>query len=394
MISVKSMLELFDKMQSGDLTVFQHRCVRIRNRNANCKKCAEACTSGCMSIENNRILVSPGNCIGCGTCATVCPTEALQAQHPSDSELRAKCAHVLQATDGIVVLACQQICKAATGLYDFSKVASVPCLGRIDESILADLSLGGARQIILTKGACESCPHRAGLDTAKKTTETFRTLLDAWNWNTDVRIADRFPSVVRKGTDYAYDEQRRAFFSQLKSSAQNLTVLAATQTLDDMTKGTETTAQKLVKVDNEGKLPQFVPHRRRRLLKDLRQMGNPQDILVETRLWGHVIIDFDRCNSCLMCSTFCPTGALSKLVDENGPCSVGHAPSLCVKCRCCEDICPVDAISLSDEVFAVDLAKGTVEKHEMRTAALTHGGPHSMVNAMRNYIACDQVYKR
>ena len=46
---------------------------------------------------------------------------------------------------------------------------------------------------------------------------------------------------------------------------------------------------------------------RERLLNNLATLGEPQDIMIETRLWGHVIIDPELCSSCQMCATFCPT---------------------------------------------------------------------------------------
>lgn len=70
-----------------------------------------------------------------------------------------------------------------------------------------------------------------------------------------------------------------------------------------------------------------------------------------------------------MCATFCPTGAISKFTDKDGTFGVEHFPGDCVKCRCCADICPQQALTLSDEVFAVDLLSGAVERYEMKPLA-------------------------
>ena len=68
---MSNLMELFEKLESQNITVHQNRCVTVRNRNASCMRCAEACTSGCISYDDNTIIIAPEKCVGCGTCATV-----------------------------------------------------------------------------------------------------------------------------------------------------------------------------------------------------------------------------------------------------------------------------------------------------------------------------------
>ena len=99
MPSAKNFLGLLEKLQSADITVHQNRCAVVRNRNATCMKCAEVCTSGCISYNDNELIISPEKCIGCGTCATVCPTCALEAHRPNDAELLHRCIQAMRAAD-------------------------------------------------------------------------------------------------------------------------------------------------------------------------------------------------------------------------------------------------------------------------------------------------------
>ena len=100
MAHVTNFLGLLEQLQSADITVHQGRCAVVRNRNATCMKCADVCTSGCISYDDNELVIEPERCIGCGTCATVCPTCALEAHRPNDAELLQACRAAADVADG------------------------------------------------------------------------------------------------------------------------------------------------------------------------------------------------------------------------------------------------------------------------------------------------------
>ena len=104
MASIDTMLGLIGKLESPYITVHQERCALVRNRHADCLRCAESCASGCISYDGEVLTVSPEKCIGCGTCATVCPTCALEAHHPSDAALTAAARASLAANEGAAYL--------------------------------------------------------------------------------------------------------------------------------------------------------------------------------------------------------------------------------------------------------------------------------------------------
>ena len=78
----------FTVVDSGAIRVHRERCAKVRNRNVDCLKCAAACTSGCLSLDDGELVIDASKCVGCGTCATVCPTCALESLNPSDAELK------------------------------------------------------------------------------------------------------------------------------------------------------------------------------------------------------------------------------------------------------------------------------------------------------------------
>ena len=394
MAHVTNFLGLLEQLQSADITVHQGRCAVVRNRNATCMRCAEVCTSGCISYDDNELTIEPERCIGCGTCATVCPTCALEAHRPSDAELLQSCRAACEAADGEVVVACEQLLAAADGLYDPAKVVGVTCLGRVEESLLVTLAALGARRVVLVQARCAECEHASGFETARLVRDTALALLEIWNNDMRIDLVEKLPSAVRRSGDEGYDASRRSVFSSVKDEAKSAAAVTADYAVKDALGVEEPPEPKFVKVGKDGTLPHFIPDRRGRLLAALGALGQPQDVLVDTRLWGHVIIDSEKCSSCQMCATFCPTGAIAKYVGEDGSIGVTHRPVDCVKCRCCTDICPEGALELSDEVFAVDLPSGAQERYPMKPRKNPPGNPHQIWHSMKDLLGCDQVYER
>lgn len=158
---------------------------------------------------------------------------------------------------------------------------------------------------------------------------------------------------------------------------------------------------KFAKVAEDGTLPHFLPERRGRLLLALSNLREPEDIMIDTRLFGHVIIDGEKCTSCQMCATFCPTEAIHKFGDaataaETGkPFGIDHYTGRCVRCHCCEDICPTGALTLSTDVFATDVTKrGRSERIPMKPRKRKVNDPKSIVNAMSDLLGVPNVYER
>ena len=396
MPKINDLFNLFEELKSKYVRVHQNRCVVVRNRNASCMRCAESCTSGAISIIDNEILITSDKCIGCGTCATVCPTCALEAAQPNDTELLLTCLKAARQAKGEAIIACEQLLDAASGLFDPEKVTRVTCLGRVDESLLVSLVIAGASSISLIQANCTECEYCIGLETAKLVVNTTNTLLDTWNSSMRIEIVERLPETLLLEDGLGYDSSRRDFFMSIVGKTKTV----AAKSLDNAVKDTlgmqEEVELRYQKVMADGTLPHFIPDRRERLLDRLAQLGDPRDEVIETRLWGHVTIDLETCNACMMCATFCPTAAISKLLEGNTDTVIAleHYPGDCVKCRCCEDICPTDALTLWDGVKASDLLSGNVESYEMGESILKKDPAHSMYNSMRKLLNIDQIYER
>ena len=442
----------FAAVNSAAIRVHRERCAKARNRNVDCLKCAAACTSGCISLVDGELVIDAAKCVGCGTCATVCPTCALESLNPSDAELKRAC---LEARCGDeVVVVCSQMADALEGLLDEASVAKVVCAGRVDESLLAALAAEGVQRATVLCGRCDRCAQRHGRATAELVADTARQVLAAWGCALDVAVTDVPPATtLGAATSQEAVTTRDAFFAveraclPVRDEAEEMlekdgagpaemlapdademsnvpgrqdaagapkapgrdgapvTIPAASSNVPislsspeaeaaDVTTGPglrfywnsghSRKVSQSMHVMKDGTLPHFLPDRRERLLNALAQLGEPAAPSLECRLWGAVVIDGSKCESCRMCATFCPTGAIAKFDEADGTLGVTHTPADCVKCGSCRDICPTDAITLLDSVRTTWLSDGEVHRYKMtpRAVSLTDN-PHQILDTFR-----------
>ena len=425
-------------LQSDHVHVCQERCLLVRNRNAECLRCAQACTSGCISYnEQTKMLdIDQARCVGCGTCATACPTCALEARDPNDTELLACLQGALNASASKrVAIVCEK-----AGIAQNECTVRLTCLGRIDESALIQLAAWGAREVTLTCGACNACEHKPGRTVVEEVCESANTLLGLWDGTMHVELKEVGPAAEPTGlpaqetradrtathgkiaqvdqqiqtacADRTATQSAIEQVNQLIQSAgagkvaehdtatrdgdsPNLTAEAS----DDKAAATDQVDRPLkrLKVMADGTLPHFVPDRRERLLDALADLGEgPMDsqTMARTRLWGHVVIDTDKCTSCRMCATFCPTGAIVKFDAPDGTFGIDHYAADCVKCLCCQTICRSQAIVVEDTVPANVLVNAVPERHVMHPVRVPKGGVHSIMNSMRDLLGLPEVFER
>ena len=393
MPKIASMLDLFETFEGNRVVLSKDYCTVVRNRNVTCRRCVEACVTGCISIAVNEIATAPEKCIGCATCATACPTGAFGAIRPTDEELLSKAKTALELTGGKVMVVCEQYLRSIDGSIsasiDFEKLVVVACLSRVDEAFLLSLVTAGVLEIKLVRADCSTCDNSSGIQTAREVVDTTNIILEAWANNISIEIVDEIPPSIDLSTDKEYDSSKREFFTGLFQSAVTTAGSLASSKVDE-TLGTEEKVEKTrLKVNRDGALPRFFPNRRKIVLESLAALGKPKEVLIATRLWGHVVIDAELCNSCTMCATFCPTGAISKFKENDDIFGVEFKPTLCLKCRTCTDICITKAIKLSDEVFSADIYSKTSERITMKPVIRPLGAKISQKDLSRKLLGKD-----
>ena len=425
-------------LQSDHVHVCQERCLLVRNRNAECLRCAQACTSGCISYneQTKMIDIDQARCVGCGTCATACPTCALEARDPNDTELLACLQGALNASASKrVAIVCEK-----AGIAQNECTVRLTCLGRIDESALIQLAAWGAREVTLTCGACNACEHKPGRTVVEEVCESANTLLGLWDGTMHVELKEVGPAAEPTGLPAQETRaDRTATHGKIAQVDQQIQTACADRTAtqsaieqvnqliqsadagkvaehdtatrdggrpnlsaeasDDKAAATDQVDRPLkrLKVMADGTLPHFVPDRRERLLDALADLGEGptnSQTMARTRLWGHVVIDTDKCTSCRMCATFCPTGAIVKFDAPDGTFGIDHYAADCVKCLCCQTICRSQAIVVEDTVPANVLVNAVPERHVMHPVRVPKGGVHSIMNSMRDLLGLPEVFER
>ncbi len=367
MPSIVDMVDILERLESKALHVEPARCVKVRNRNASCMRCAKACTSGAISIEANVLQIDANKCTGCGTCSSVCPTSAILCDAPSDAQLADDIQRSVSALDGEAVVICGRV--AARKTVDVNKVAEVLCLGRMDTGSLVGAVSLGAHCVTLVDGGCATCKFRNAVPFIDTALQEANELFSAWGTAARIVRTSTIPSdiLAQDRNQATGGVSRRDFFTGVRSQAKTIATETASYTIEKElgVKRESVSLREMLKVGEDGCLPHSTIPRHDDLLENLFAMGDPDpDAMLHVRQWGDVSIDAKECDNCGLCVTFCATGALSKVMQEpkkkpgrstKRSAEIDHIEFRlcdCVGCGLCVDVCTARAITLSHEIEA------------------------------------------
>lgn len=442
MAFLDSLINLLCSIESDKIAVHDERCVVMRNRNVECLRCVRACTSGALELAGGELAVHPEKCIGCGTCAAACPTSAIEVRTPTDAELTSALKRSIVATKGHPVIACEKAVRAARKQHEDAArlqgwrgalglkskdapalneamLVEVPCLGRVDESLIAAMAAYRSLDGTLVCAHCEGCEHEPGGMQVMDVIESAESLMSAFGSSFSVEFTDKMPArltttesalaaraeraaekaaaaqTAQEAADFPAGESpadpgRRAFLASAKEASASLAAEAVADGLGlaDDAPAPKPMSPRYRKVNAQGTLSRFVPTRRTLLYNYLNRLGEPAADAVKNRVIGRVLIDTDACSSCRMCAVFCPTGALDRAEDGDFW-GLVHRPAACVQCRSCESLCPKGAITVDDTVPMDQFMGREAVLFSMEKPTWQANKPDSMYNKIHSILGED-----
>ena len=348
-------------------------CAHSRSRKTGCNKCIDICSANAISSAGDIVKVDPHLCVGCGACATVCPSGAMSYQYPLVADRGAQLKTLLNtyriaakgrgatpavlfhnATDGrdaVVVLARDGVGLPVNVLpLETWHIASTGL-----DVLLGAIAYGAGHVAVLAAGS--EAPQY--VEALKAEMALGETILHALGY------AGTHFSVLQP------DEGNAA----LQSIASGETVpVPAGFNLSNDKRGTL-----------EFVIEHFMRHAK---LKPV------QIVLPAGSLFGAIHVDKQKCTMCMACAGACPESALM---------DGGEVPQLkflernCVQCGLCKETCPESAISLFPRLLLNETRKAEVVLNEAEPfGCISCGkalGTKQMVDNMLGKLAAHSMFQ-
>ena len=84
----------------------------------------------------------------------------------------------------------------------------------------------------------------------------------------------------------------------------------------------------------------------------LKKIGNNK---ISTRIFANISIDEEKCNRCMLCTTYCKSKAICKIQDGHRVIGIELQYNLCSQCGVCVSVCPKNAISIKPKIKVADI---------------------------------------
>jgi ferredoxin len=308
-------------------------CAHGRSGKTGCTKCIDTCSTQAISSQGDKVRVEPHLCMGCGGCATVCPSGAMTFGYPKVPELGVRLKKLLATyAQAGGKDACLLLHNATAGRESLMRLGRrgkglparvMPIEVHHVASLGIDLLLGaityGAVQVVVLASGDEA-GHYA--DALEQQFGFAQTILNALGFE------GRHFTLLRAPEPDALETALRA----LKPA-----------------RGVAKPALFNLANEKRGTLDFIFEH----LVRNAPAPGD-EIALGAGAPWGNVIVNKDTCTLCMSCVGACPESAL---VDGREKPMLKFIERNCVQCGLCETTCPEKAITLVPRLLLAPAAR-------------------------------------
>ncbi len=348
-------------------------CAHSRSGIKGCTACLEVCSTAAITADpdTNGIKVDPHLCMGCGGCATVCPSGAMTYAYPRVPDIGTRMRTALKAycdaggtapsllfhntTDARDLLV--HLARHSRGLPAHVIPLEIVHIGSLGPDVLLGaLALGAAQVVILSAGS-ESAEYTAAL---KRELEFTGVILDALGYG-----ARRLGLI--EAPDSAHTERALWTLERFES------IVPATFNLSNEKRRTL-----------DFVLDHLVRH------APIRADVIP---LPARSPYGRIAVDRTACTLCMACVGACPSSAL---LDSKQTPQLRFVERNCIQCGLCVNTCPEDALTMIPQLSLKPDAKSPVVLNEAQPFNCIRCnkpfGTRSMIDTMLKRLAGHSMF--
>jgi ferredoxin len=302
-------------------------CAHSRSGIEGCNACIEICSTRAIEPDGDHVKVDPHLCMGCGACATVCPSGAMGYQYPRVADRGAQLKQLLSTYrhaggedpcivfhnghDGRDLLA--TAAASGAGLPGRAMPIETWHVAAVGLDLLLPAIAFGARQVVVLAAGSEDREYVAALEAQMAIGQAIVSALG---------YSGRHFALVQAATPEAL--------------ARGLTDLGSAQ-------GVSTAGTFLLSNDKRTAIEFAVEHLAKHAPSRVDEIALPAGAP-----FGEIVVDKSKCTMCLACVGACPESALMDGVDQP---MLKFLERNCVQCGLCEATCPEEAISLSSRLL-------------------------------------------
>lgn len=320
-------------------------CAHSRSGKAGCSNCIDTCSTGAISAAGDGIEVEPHLCMGCGGCATVCPSGAMTHVYPRVSDLGrrlktalatyrdagGKDACILFHNAGLsrdLIARLGRLARPGKGGGLPARVIplevhSVAALGM--DTLLGALAYG-ASQLMLLATEQESAEYGAAVEKQMRYAQTIVSALGYTGTHFKLLATEDAATLEREVWDL------RPARTVAEAAGFNLGQ------------------------DKRNTLEFAIEH-----LARLAPAPREEIALEAGAPWGRVTVNRETCTLCMACVGACPASAL---VDGRDQPLLKFIERNCVQCGLCVNTCPEKAVALAPRLLLGPQAKAEQTLHE------------------------------